>query len=205
MVLGNGKEDRDQGEHRVATSKGWAFSSTTRIPIRACGCRARRRSSGRSASRGAGPTRKRKTFLPDCDLSSSGAQDLRSSGRRYFLRGRFSNQAFGTSTLTNNFDPQAPERMGRPVELTGRSNAFDSAAAPAAGPSLEGGVQPALVSRLHRDGQPSRVATSDWSVVQHHGPVGSADFPGGGWVYAVSRPVTDVKSGRCFGQNQQPS
>ncbi len=42
-------------------------------------------------------------FVPDCNLSNPNAQDLRASGGD--VCGAISNQAFGTATLTNNFDP----------------------------------------------------------------------------------------------------
>ncbi len=42
-------------------------------------------------------------FQPDCDLLNTGAQDLRASGGDFC--GAISNSAFGTTTLTNAFDP----------------------------------------------------------------------------------------------------
>jgi hypothetical protein len=42
-------------------------------------------------------------FVPDCDLLNTGTQDLRATGGDFC--GNISNLAFGTATLTNNFDP----------------------------------------------------------------------------------------------------
>ena len=44
-----------------------------------------------------------KNFVPDCDLLNTGAQDLSSSGGD--VCSAISNLAFGSTTLTNNYDP----------------------------------------------------------------------------------------------------
>jgi hypothetical protein len=49
-------------------------------------------------------------FVPDCDLLNPAAQDLRASGGD--LCGVVSNTSFGTSRLTNNFDPEILDGWG---------------------------------------------------------------------------------------------
>ena len=56
-----------------------------------------------------------RNFVPDCDLRNNAAQDLRTTGGD--LCGAVSNQAFGTATLANNFDPAILQGWGvRPAD-----------------------------------------------------------------------------------------
>jgi len=56
-------------------------------------------------------------FVPDCDLSNPGMQDLRSSGGDFC--GVLSNTSFGRNILTNNFDPGVLSGWGvRPSDWT---------------------------------------------------------------------------------------
>jgi hypothetical protein len=118
-------------------------------------------------------------FLPDCNLSSPGAQDLRSSGGDFC--GAISNQAFGTATLTNNFDANLLNGWGV------RSSDW----------AINASIQQQLLPRASLEVAYSRrwyhgftvtdnlaVATSDWSSYSITAP-SDPRLPGGGG-YAVS-------------------
>ncbi len=113
-------------------------------------------------------------FLPDCNLSNPGVQDLRPSGGDFC--GAISNQAFGTSTLTNNFDPNLLNGWGV------RSSDW----------AINASIQQQLLSRASLEVAYSRrwyhgftvtdnlaVGTADWSSYSVTAP-SDPRLPGGG-------------------------
>ena len=88
-------------------------------------------------------------FVPDCDLNNLGNQDLRASGGD--LCGPVSNSRWGQNVLTNQYDPEPAQGLGRASVGLGLRR-LGPAAAPA--PDVGGGgVSPPLVRGLHRAGQ----------------------------------------------------
>ena len=103
-------------------------------------------------------------FRPDCNLQNPNLQDLRGSGGD--LCGQITNLAFGTGTLTNSFDPDLHVGIRRAAVGLGAERVGAAAAHEAR--VDRGRLQPPLVRRLHRRGQPGHEGLG-LHAVQHHG------------------------------------